>query len=167
MLKPPASKLARRVFAQTFYLQQITPSGRCLWRFGSTCARLHMSGFAPLPPSLPSVSDAESQHPPVCWGMQLGTGRGEAGEAREKTTFGAGFPKWKLFSWELVLGREACATVCPEMGPDLLFFVTEPDQALVPLWMPYGTGDPVMYTAVSITGKGIPSQVPFPLFDYF
>ena len=63
-----------------------------------------------------------------------------AREAKEKITFGAGFPKEKLFSWELVLSREAHATVCPKMDLHLLFFATEllqldMDQALVPLLM--------------------------------
>lgn len=46
-----------------------------------------MSGFAPLPLCLPSVSDAESQHPPAECNQALGPGG-----TREKTTFGAGFP---------------------------------------------------------------------------
>lgn len=89
-------------------------------------------------PSLCSSSDAGSQHPLLCaeerhqalW----------AREAKEKFTFDAGVPKEKLFSWELVLGREACETVCSKMDLRLLFFAAallqlDTDQAPVPLLM--------------------------------
>jgi len=64
----------------------------------------------------------------------------QAREAKEKTTFGAGFSKEGLFSWELVLDREPHASVSPKMDLQLLFFATDllkvdTDQALVPLLM--------------------------------
>lgn len=132
MLKPPASKLASQVsFCRGVLSAANCPIQKVPLEIWEHLCKAPLACFCPTL-SLPShcqwcwipASSRELRNATRHWGLE---------KQGRKLLLVQVFPKWKLFSWELVLGREAYATVCPEMGPDLIFFATELDQALVPL----------------------------------
>lgn len=145
--KPCVPKLACRVLRlqQLLHQQQIVPSRRCLWTFGSVCARLCV--FLPtlppqwqrcwIPASLPScVLRSTIRH---C-GPE---------KQRRKWLLVLVSPRKSSFPGSWYSAERPMQLCVQKWTLHLLFFATgllqlDTDQALVPLLMLWRTGDPVI-----------------------
>lgn len=164
MLKPPASKLASQVsFCRGVLSAANCPIQKVPLEIWEHLCKAPLACFCPTP-SLPTVSDAESQHPPVSWGMQLGTGDWKSkGENYFWCRFSLSESCFRG-SWYLA---ERPMQLCVLKWALTSFSLPQSWIKHWFLWMLYRTGDPVIYMTGSITGKGIPSQEPLSFFDYF